>query len=150
MATTLIRDMYAALMVRLETAAGSPTYGLGISMILGEPDTSRAIPTIPIGALSFQYDHYASQPSGVRPRVGQVPATGSENHAVLMMYADGERGLLELVESLRQTKQRVASVEVDSVTFVVRWGPTERFPYAGEERTFMFAAQCGLSFGWNE
>lgn len=150
MATTLIRDMYAALMTRLELAAGAPNYGLGVSMILGEPDTGRKIPTLPIGALSFIMDHYDSQTRGPRPRLGQVPATGDENQAVLMMYADGERGLLELVESLRQTKQRVASVEVDSVTFVVRWGPTERFPYAGEERTFMFAAQCGVSFSWNE
>lgn len=149
MATTKIREMYAALMTRLELAAGTPNYGLGMSIILGPPDTGRTDPTLPIGAMVFTMDHYDTQPRGLRPRVGQVPATGNENQAILYVYTTGERELLQAIESLRETKQRVASVEVDSVVFVVRWGPTERFPYAGEDRTLMFAAQCGISFSWS-
>lgn len=153
MATPKIRDIYAALMETLEGlpgGTGATKWGLGISMILGPPDTGRTTPTTPLGALVFQMDHYDTQPRGMKSRVGQVPPTGNENQAILMIYAGGERELLELVENLRQTKQRVASVSVGSTTLVVRWGPTERYPYAGEERFLMYAAQCGISFSWNE
>lgn len=119
----------SALLSQLMTDLALPVAdgGLGIEIILGFPDLSRAEPVYPLGAVTFAEDSFLTLPQPVR-RIGQVQGFGSSATitANLYLFAESEEDLLVLVDRLRSVRETKAHVKSEDYHFRMNYESTKR------------------------
>jgi len=135
-------DVLAEFMVLMERAKGSG--GLGVNVMLGFPGTGRTGPALPCASLAFATEDYANHRP--LPRLGQVPPAGRTIVATLYLFANNEPELLALVDALGDVKDTVASVSVNDLSLVVRYGPTQRVEMVLTDTAMEYATACTINF----
>lgn len=136
-AATLFRD-YLDVLKDAATDAG-----VTLATMLGYPEEGRPMPTLPILALAFANDDYQGRNRHVR--LGETRPQGIEISATIMLIAENEYQLLQLVDFLRDIKQEAAGITVGSDAFVVTYDTTRRVPF-GVSEILHHAAETAVLF----
>jgi hypothetical protein len=118
--------------------------GLGLTVILGYPDLGRADPVFPLACLIFEQDGYHNV-QGPKTRLGQIPPVGSTVEATLSLFAETEVDLLDLVDRLRNVRERVSTVETQSLVFTVRYAVTKRGSFDVNDPNLRYVTETAVT-----
>jgi len=117
--------------------------GITVTVMLGYPEEGRPMPSLPVLALAFAGDAY--QRNGQNIRLGETRPHGAEVTATLMLIAEEEYQLLQLVDFLRGIKEAALGLVVGSDTFTINYEGTRRTPF-GMSDLLHHAAETAVSF----
>jgi hypothetical protein len=118
--------------------------GLGIPVILGFPETGRKEPALPMAALTFEEDDYHNTQGAVR-RIGQIPPSGSTVTLSLYLFADTELNLLNLIDRLRDVRERLGSFTVQERVFTARYAATQRSHLGDQNAKLVYATETAIT-----
>lgn len=144
----MLRKLFADYLTRLE--ASTSQSGLGITAILGRPETGRGDPQLPVAALTFsqESDLLILGTGRTLRRLGDTPAQGRTITVNLYLYANGEPELFDLLDSLSVTRKNITGLTVSETPWAIRYDTVERIPES-EDPLDKFAVVVPVSFSAN-
>lgn len=116
-----------------------------VTTLLGYPEEGRPLPTLPLLALTFAEDDFRQ--AGRIRTLGRSEPQGNGITATLILLAEHEYGLLQLVDFVRgcKTHTTTTSLAVEGDQYQVSYSSTRRVPI-GTNDLLMHAAEIAVLF----